>query len=213
MRPAWLKRIAKESFLIIVVWMIAGCTFLQRSSTPLPPSEAPVVEPEPIPEVSLKIPVLKKAEFYVHKVRWPGETLAVIARWYTGMQKNWEVIVKVNSDFDPKRMVIGDKILIPADILKTRKPMPREYLRNSVPKRDTSSSSRAKSITESDKTKVLDSPEKDRSVTESKKIELFELQDTEESVSESNKIELFELQDTEESVPESNKIELFELVE
>ena len=89
-------------------------------------------------------------------------------------------------------MNIGDKILIPEDILKTREPMPRKYLRTSVPKRDASPSSRVKPATESDKAEALDSPEKDQRVTEFDEIELFEFQDIEASVPESDKIELFE---------------------
>jgi len=190
MRPTGLNKIVKELFVIILIWMLIGCASQQRPSTPRRPSEAPAVEPVLTPESSSGIPVSKKPEFYVHKVRWPGETISVIAQWYTGSQKNCEVIVKVNSDLDPKRMNIGAMILIPADILKTREPMPRKYLRASIPKRDTSSS-RAKPAKEFDKTKAADSPEKDRGIAEFDKIELFDPQDIEESVPKSDEIELF----------------------
>lgn len=184
--------------------MLTGCASSQKPYTPLPPPATPIVEPEfppptapivvpePASEISKKIPASKKPESYMHKVRWPGETISVIAKWYTGSQRNWKLIVKANPGCDPKRMHIGDKILIPAEIIENREPMPQKYLRTSVPKRGEFSSSRAKPATKSDKTKALDSPEKDQGIEESEKIELFELQDTEKSVPESDEIELFE---------------------
>jgi hypothetical protein len=64
----------------------------------------------------------------VHKVRWSGETLSVIAKWYTGDFENWEAITKANPKINPNRMFIGSKILIPGDLVKNREPMPQEFL-------------------------------------------------------------------------------------
>jgi hypothetical protein len=85
---------------------------------PAQPEEAPQPPPEP------------KPESYTHEVRWPGETLSHIARWYTGSQVNWRKIARANADLEPLSINIGDRILIPEELLKTRKPMPREYLRS-----------------------------------------------------------------------------------
>lgn len=192
MRQSGLKGIIKVIFVIIFIWTLTGCASPQSPYTPSPPPAAPIVEPEPASEVLPKIPISKKPEFYVHKVRWSGETISVIAQWYTGSQRNWEDIVKVNPGFDPKRMNIGDKILIPVEIIENREPMPQKYLRTSVPEKPESSSSLIKPATEPHKTKALDYPEKDLGIAEPDKIELFELQDTEKSVPESGEIELFE---------------------
>ena len=64
----------------------------------------------------------------VHTVRWSGETLSVIAKWYTGRFDNWRALVKANPKLNPKRMFIGSKILIPEDLLQNREPMPKEFL-------------------------------------------------------------------------------------
>jgi len=204
MRPTGLKRIIEVKFVIILIWMLTGCASQQWQYTPPPSTVAPtvepelsppaatIVEPEPASGVSSKIPVSKKPEFYVHKVRWPGETISLIAQWYTGSQRNWEIIVKANPGFDPKRMHIGDKILIPKEIIENREPMPQNYLRTSSPESSESFSSLAKPATESYKTKALDSPGKKQGIEKSDKIELFELQDTEKFVPESDEIELFE---------------------
>jgi hypothetical protein len=62
---------------------------------------------------------------FTHVVRWPGETLAAMARWYTGGGGNWRRIAEVNPGLDPTRINIGDKIQIPGKLLKTRRPMPK----------------------------------------------------------------------------------------
>lgn len=64
----------------------------------------------------------------VHQVRWSGETLSVIAKWYTGDFENWKALTKANPKLNPNRMFIGAKILIPEDLVKNRDPMPQEFL-------------------------------------------------------------------------------------
>ena len=55
-------------------------------------------------------------EFYTHEVSFAGETLAMIARWYTGDADNWEVIHQHNQDIEVRKMLLGSKILIPIEI-------------------------------------------------------------------------------------------------
>lgn len=71
----------------------------------------------------------------VHTVRWSGETLSVIAKWYTGKFENWRALVKVNPKLNPNRIFIGSKILIPEDLLKNREPMPQDFLGKFASKR------------------------------------------------------------------------------
>jgi hypothetical protein len=61
-------------------------------------------------------------------VRWQGETLSSIADWYTTSWQNWEALARANPNVDPKRIEIGDRIRIPEILLKTRKPMPSDFL-------------------------------------------------------------------------------------
>jgi hypothetical protein len=149
----------------------------------------------------------------VHKVRWTGETISVISQWYTGTQNNWKHIVKVNSDFDPKQMEIGDKILIPIALLKTRKPMPRKYLRTSASKKEPSSSPSVKLPVKSGKEKAAEAKETKRQAAELDEIELFEPKDTGRSVEELNEIELFQPQDTIQTIVDSGEVELFQPIE
>jgi len=69
-----------------------------------------------------------KATYYFHKVRYPGESLSVIAEWYTGDVENWRYLAKANPKFDPKRIGIGTTVLIPENLLHTKKAMPKEFV-------------------------------------------------------------------------------------
>jgi hypothetical protein len=69
-----------------------------------------------------------KAAYHYHKVRYPGESLSVIAEWYTGDVENWPYLAKANSKIDPEHIIIGTTVLIPKNLLHTSKPMPKEFV-------------------------------------------------------------------------------------
>jgi hypothetical protein len=109
---------------------------------PLPPAETPAPAEVPAPEPANVAPSPAQGpetQPYVHEVRWSGETLSHIALWYTGDQDNMKKIEEMNPGLKSDRIFIGDKILIPAELLKTRKPMPREYIRSAIRSKKTSS--------------------------------------------------------------------------
>ena len=82
------------------------------------------LEPEPLPP----------ERYYVHRVKWDGETLSIISGWYTGDIENWRALAKANPKLNPSRIYVGDKIRIPETLMKTRKRMPLEYLEGFLPK-------------------------------------------------------------------------------
>ncbi len=122
------------------VWLCAGmclwtmaCAWFQPESEPEMPVPVspwgdlalevlPQHLPTPLPETLPKPP---EKRFFIHTVSWQGETLMAIARWYTGEGRKWVVIADANPNLEPKRMHVGDRIKIPADLLITRKPLPR----------------------------------------------------------------------------------------
>lgn len=165
-RTVW-KIMFEGLFTLIFIWMLTGCASQSR-------------------------PLKQRSEFYVHNVCWAEETISVIAQWYTGNHNNWERIVKANFNLDPKQMRIGDKILIPVALLKTREPMPRKYLGNSVPKKDAPSLPIGKPSVESDKKEVVLTTETDQQAAELDEIKLFQPQDIEQTVAESEEVELFQ---------------------
>lgn len=69
--------------------------------------------------------------FLHHTVSYNGETLALIARWYTGRSENWVEILEYNPDLDVRRMRIGTDVRIPTDLLVVDDPMPRRFVEKS----------------------------------------------------------------------------------
>ena len=81
----------------------------------------------PLPEPQL-VEDLHASEYYVHRIKYSGETLMAIARWYTGDGNNWKKLLQVNDGLNPLRMRLGLEVRIPQELLITRKPMPKSAL-------------------------------------------------------------------------------------
>jgi nucleoid-associated protein YgaU len=92
---------------------------VQLAPEPQPPEPETAVEPAP----------------YVHTVRRSGETLIAISRWYTGAADNWKRLVDVNNGLNPRRIRVGDEILIPEEIMKTHQPMPADFMNTKTQKK------------------------------------------------------------------------------
>ena len=67
-----------------------------------------------------------RKHYYKHTVRWPGESLSLIASWYTGSSKNWRKLAKINPRLKPNRIKVGNVIMIPPSLLKTRVRLPQK---------------------------------------------------------------------------------------
>lgn len=65
---------------------------------------------------------------YYHRVRYSGETLSLIAKWYTGDVENWQALTQANPRLNPNRITAGDRIRIPHKLLHTKKPMPKSFV-------------------------------------------------------------------------------------
>ena len=65
----------------------------------------------------------------LHTVRWRGENLYVIAKWYTGDGENWRVLARANPELEPDRIRVGETIRIPEKIMQTKKPLPQDFVR------------------------------------------------------------------------------------
>jgi hypothetical protein len=71
--------------------------------------------------------------YHEHKIRWQGETLSLVAMWYTGKHSNWKKLVNHNPELNPNRIRVGQKVYIPKTMLKTRKPLPQKFAAKSLP--------------------------------------------------------------------------------
>lgn len=78
---------------------------------------------------------LAPAPYFTHVVRWPRETLYSIALWYTGKGAQWRELQQANPTVDPRRIRVGDTILIPEELIATRKPMPKKFLSSMYPQK------------------------------------------------------------------------------
>jgi hypothetical protein len=71
---------------------------------------------------------------YVHIVKYPGETLRIISKWYTEDENNWEAIAKANPYMDYEKMPAGTRVFIPENLLKTREPLTEEFIAGFIKK-------------------------------------------------------------------------------
>lgn len=169
----------------IVLWLYSGCAAKKADIPPPPPSQvqpqAPgTYSPPPIPGQSpaqrgnvprATPPSARDAgkppadpgsgPMFVHKVRYPGESVSIIAGWYTGEIENWKVLAEANPGLDPNVIHAGMKINIPESMMKTREPMTKEYVDSFYPKqksRSKGTGSRGQSSTPADEETPLFGP-------------------------------------------------------
>jgi type IV secretory pathway VirB10-like protein len=90
------------------------------------PESAPKPEPPPPPPTpKAKVP---EGPYFMHTVKWRGESLSTVAAWYTGTVQNWRALAEVNPQLaDPNRIAVGVKIRIPEKMLRTREVMPQGF--------------------------------------------------------------------------------------
>ena len=92
---------------------------VQLAKTRKPPTEAFAAE--------------HRINYYEHKVQWPGESLSLIAKWYTGQYANWKTLARANPGLDPDRIDIGNIIYIPPESMTTQKALPYKMVAKSRP--------------------------------------------------------------------------------
>ena len=62
-----------------------------------------------------------------HLISYPGETLSIIARWYTGDAQNWTAIREANPGLDERKLRMGDVVIVPAGLVIKREPLPKNF--------------------------------------------------------------------------------------
>jgi hypothetical protein len=67
-------------------------------------------------------------------VKYWGESVSIIAGWYTGDIKNWEALAAANPDINANRIVQGNRIRIPETLMIKHDPMPKEFVDSFYPK-------------------------------------------------------------------------------
>ncbi len=73
--------------------------------------------------VALAAPVVEPPAFVFHRVM-AGETMATIARWYSGRDSNWRELAEHNPDLSPWRLRAGDYVKVPISMTTVHKEQP-----------------------------------------------------------------------------------------
>ncbi len=95
---------------------------------PVKPKELPPPPPEPatpkdLPPVPPPAKTTVSDEFILHKVL-AGETLATIARWYSGKPTAWKEIAAHNPGVQPFRLKAGQQIKVPKSLAVAHQEQP-----------------------------------------------------------------------------------------
>ncbi|HME42123.1 MAG TPA: hypothetical protein VKF36_03470 [Syntrophorhabdales bacterium] len=137
MKTAPKKKVFITIIGLVVMVMLAGCASTgdkaEKSAPPPTPSasatsappQAPPLTPGAVTGTSKPSP---DTQYFIHTVKFKGESVSIIAGWYTGDIQNWKVLKEHNPDINPNRIFDGNKIRIPQSMMKTKAPMPKEYV-------------------------------------------------------------------------------------
>lgn len=136
MRPAHHTYLVSFLTLLSIV-VFAGCIVKPKPATireaaPVIEQPAAAVEEDQQPKMEYEAGDEAYPDgYYIHTVRVPGENISVIARWYTGEQKNWSVLAKCNPKIKPNHIFIGNQIKVPRSIMTRKIPLPPEFIKQS----------------------------------------------------------------------------------
>ena len=95
-----------------------------------PPSAARPGTPSPAsPPQPAARPVLPEGTtYFVHTVKYQGETISIIAAWYLGDKMRFDVLAAANPEINPTLIKVGMNIKIPENVAKTREPITKEFV-------------------------------------------------------------------------------------
>jgi hypothetical protein len=113
---------------LIAAFFLCGCETTDHSAKK---ENAEVARPE-----------AEKPEFIFHKV-YAGETMATIAKWYTGKESMWRDIAAENPGLNPRNLKKGDIVKVPVSLatFHTEQPpystRPKKAVKKKAPKTGT----------------------------------------------------------------------------
>ena len=123
MRCYRLGKQARWLLLVALLWAFCGCSMLKKS----PQAADKSMETRKVTSVGETTNSNENLPFF-HQVRWEGETLSLIAKWYTGDWRNWKALSEVNPWVEPNNIFAGVKVKIPRQLLKNKNRMTREFV-------------------------------------------------------------------------------------
>ena len=120
-------------FLCLALSIVCISCAAMKKDQPEPPLDIPQdSRPDPIYERRSR--TVPSPGYYTHVVKLPGESLSIIAKWFTGDLNNWKTLAKYNPSMNPNRIFLGDKIRIPRHLMIRHDRMTLEFIKYSQPK-------------------------------------------------------------------------------
>jgi len=124
-------RMRRSPFLFVICLVLSLVLISCAAKEAAPPTtEAPPAQ-QPRPATAAEQPA--PVAYFTHTVTLRGESLSIIAKWYTGDLKNWEVLAQHNPTLNPNRIFKGDKIRIPRNMLAREDAMTQAFVDESQP--------------------------------------------------------------------------------
>lgn len=100
---------------VLVFVLLASPLFLLSSCS----SSRPVSAPPPVED---------EEDYIYHRIKYSGETVAVISAWYTKSAKNWPEIVDANPKMVPSKLRLGDLVRIPKRLVRRFSSLPQDFV-------------------------------------------------------------------------------------
>lgn len=99
-------------------------------AAPAPPTAPGTTPPARTPPAAAPAkPALPEGTtYFVHTVKFSGETVSIIAAWYLGDKMRFDVLGAANPEINPALIKAGMKIKIPENLMKTREAMPKDFV-------------------------------------------------------------------------------------
>lgn len=117
-------------FILALSFVLAGCAARQPEPQPPRPEAPPPVATRPQAAPEQPPPV----DYFIHTVTLSGESLSIIAKWYTGDLKKWEILAEHNPTINPNLIHKGDQIQIPRELLVREDALTQEFVDESQPR-------------------------------------------------------------------------------
>ncbi len=125
---------------VATAMLLCSCTTFQSKVAVAPPEPArPASSAKVDANQSPLIAHYRNTRCYVHKVRWPEESLERVAQWYTGSGANWKILWRSTPNLPTKHLRKGNVVFIPVDLMQIETPMPRQYVQQQRPPQATTS--------------------------------------------------------------------------
>jgi len=116
------RKLLMWTLVVLIAAGLTGCAALK-------PEVGPINTRNELPprKVEMQRITYRGVPCFLHEVRWPEESLIVIARWYTGSENNARILAKVTPNLREKDLRKGDVVFIPLELSRRSDPLPRSY--------------------------------------------------------------------------------------